>query len=333
MAKFSKSAFGIGVASVIAGVIGLSTANAGSQITEQTHSYNVRGVHIDGLIARVRVETHAGAGPLTLRFEGGDLGLDELVLEDNEDALFIHGRQNLSRTQCQSRNNRVRVGPRGRLRPIEDYPTIVISAPNTIGLEIEDAILFGEIGDVGAMALEISHCGDITAGNVSDSAAIDVRGSGDLKMGHVGASAAIDIRGSGDIEMGNIGEIAVIEVRGSGDIIAGDVGQQLMIEIPGSGDLRFGEVHNARIEVRGSGDIVMDRLDGSLDVDIAGSGDILIRNGEVSPMSVDINGSGDVDFRGTARDVSVRENGSGDVSIARTEGDVRWTRHGRPVRR
>ncbi|WP_019961573.1 GIN domain-containing protein [Woodsholea maritima] len=333
MTKFSKTALGMGVASIAIIVMGLGTAHARSQFAQETHSYNVRGVSLDGMIARVRVETHDGSGPVTVRFEGGDLGLDDYVLEDHEDALFIHGRQSLSRTQCQSRNNQVRVGPRGHLRPIEDYPTIVISGPNTIGLEIEDAILFGDIGDIGAMALEISHCGDITAGNVSDSVAIDVRGSGDLKMGNVGASAAIDIRGSGDIEMGSIGEIAVIEVRGSGDIIAGDVGQQLMIEIPGSGDMRFGAVHNARIDVRGSGDIVMDRLDGSLDVDIAGSGDVMIREGEVSPMSVEINGSGDVDFRGTARDVRVRENGSGDVSIARTEGDVSWTRHGRPVRR
>ena len=51
-------------------------------------------------------------------------------------------------------------------RSIDEYPSVKISAPVGVHLEIDRSILFGTVDDIGSAHLHIGSCGDMKLGDV-----------------------------------------------------------------------------------------------------------------------------------------------------------------------
>ena len=308
-----------------------TTAIASSQPAGESYSGDTLVVR--GFIGRIEIDTTAG-GDVSVAIDEGRNIVERPELETRNDRVVIDGGQDMSGLQCQSRNGQYRLGRRwGDKHDIEDYPTLRISAPASLHLDIADSAFVAEAGDLGSLDLTVNSCGDFRAGDVAGDARVRINGSGDVDAGEIGGATLISINGSGDVSLGDLQDGVDINISGSGDVALGDITRAAEININGSGDVTFGRVAGLDIDVSGSGDVTARHLEGPFDARINGSGDIEIYDGRAEPFQVSVNGSGDIEFGGTAVNLRVNENGSGDVSVDDIEGTVEWRRHGRTVLR
>lgn len=166
---------------------------------------------------------------------------------------------------------------------LEDAPLIVIRSPRAVDIDAGGAV-FGSIGR-GATSVELGNggCGDWVIANTD---------------GHVNASSG----GSGDLTIGT--------------------SRSLEADVAGSGSVTAGATGGLDMSIAGSGSVAIAEVNGDVDLSIAGSGETTIRRGRVPNFDISIAGSGDIDFGGTAGDVSVSIAGSGDVHIAEATGSV-----------
>ncbi|MHA6289658.1 GIN domain-containing protein [Maricaulis sp. CAU 1757] len=289
-------------------------------------------VEVSNFIGRIEIREGRGdAVSVEIENAGGLVG-DPTVRSANA-VVSIDGGQSIRNLNCRTRNDRMEIGRRGeRRRSIDEYPRLIITAPTSIAFHLEDSAGIGEAGDLGALDLEISSCGDFEAGRIATTAGVRINGSGDVELSSIGQDAIIDINGSGDVRVGGIGGSASIDIAGSGDVELADIGGNVDVDINGSGDVRLGDIRGLEVNVSGSGDVEADRMNGAFAARIAGSGDIRVGGGQAQPFQASINGSGDIDFNGTATDVTVRESGGGDIHIREVRGTVDWRRNGRTIR-
>ena len=166
---------------------------------------------------------------------------------------------------------------------LDDAPLIVIRSPRDVHIDAGGAV-FGAIGR-GATTVDMGNggCGDWVIANTDGPVDASMGGSGELT---VGTSRSLDA-----------------SLGGSGRLTAGATG---------SLDLSLG----------GSGEAMIAQVDGDADIAIGGSGEVAIRRGRIPNLEIAIGGSGDIDFGGTAGDVSVSIAGSGDVRIAEATGNI-----------
>ena len=166
---------------------------------------------------------------------------------------------------------------------LDDAPLIVIRSPRDVHIDAGGAV-FGAIGR-GATSVDMGNggCGDWVIANTDGPVDASMGGSGELT---VGTSRSLDA-----------------SLGGSGRLTAGATG---------SLDLSLG----------GSGEAMIAQVDGDADIAIGGSGEVAIRRGRIPNLEIAIGGSGDIDFGGTAGDVSVSIAGSGDVRIAEATGNI-----------
>ena len=315
---------------IIAGVVAIST---GATAQTSSSGYNADTVAVDHFIGSIEVRTGSSSQVTVAISNPGDL-VDDPTISNASGILTIDGGESMRNLRCSSRNNNIRIGrSRFNLHDIEDYPTLVITAPADIAFNLRRSAFVGEAGDLGSLDMSMSSCGRFDGGNVAGAASISINGSGDITVGSVGENADIDINGSGDVIFSAIGGSASIGINGSGDVSTGNISGDASVSINGSGDVDFGSVAGLEIRISGSGDVKADSMNGAFDARINGSGDIRVRGGRAEPFGVYIGGSGDVSFDGTAVNVSVREGGSGDVRIDNIEGTVTWRRHGRTILR
>ena len=176
----------------------------------------------------------------------------------------------------------VQVRDIGRVN-LDDAPLIVIRSPRDVHIDAGGAV-FGAIGR-GATSVDMGNggCGDWVIANTDGPVDASMGGSGELT---VGTSRSLDA-----------------SLGGSGRLTAGATG---------SLDLSLG----------GSGEAMIAQVDGDADIAIGGSGEVAIRRGRIPNLEIAIGGSGDIDFGGTAGDVSVSIAGSGDVRIAEATGNI-----------
>lgn len=315
---------------IIAGVVAVST---GATAQTTSSGYSADTVAIDHFIGNIEVRTGSSNQVTVAISNPGDL-VEEPTISNASGTLTIDGGESMRNLRCSSRNNNVRIGrSRLNMHDIEDYPTLVITAPADIAFNLRRSAFVGESGDLGSLDMSMSSCGRFNGGNIAGVAAISINGSGDITVGSIGSNADVDINGSGDVVFAGVGGAATIGINGSGDVQTGDINGDADVSINGSGDVEFGSVAALEIGISGSGDVKADSMNGAFDARINGSGDIRVRGGRAEPFGVYIGGSGDVTFDGTAVNVSVREGGSGDVRIDNIEGTVSWRRHGRTILR
>lgn len=255
-------------------------------------------VEIEHAVARVVVivEDRADIG---VEIEQGSSRLPPLRVERRGDEVRIDGglgrrvaglRVGDSIRDCRSGPDRTRPGQGasvevrdiGRVN-LEDAPLIVIRSPRNVNIDAGGAV-YGSIG----------------------------RGATSVDMGNGGC---------GDWVIANTDGPVDASVGGSGDVMVGTT-RSLEVSLAGSGDLTAGATGGLDLSLAGSGGAAIAEVNGDTDISIAGSGEVAVRRGRSPNLDISIAGSGDIDFGGTAGDVSVSIAGSGDIRIAEATGSV-----------
>ncbi|MEO1039505.1 MAG: DUF2807 domain-containing protein [Pseudomonadota bacterium] len=273
--------------------------------------------------ARVSVTDFAGeiriqSGPqLRARVERPDTAV-ELVIEQSAGGISIDGGRNLRRLGCYGGLNEARVGPNRReAEPFSALPLLIITSPDPVALEIDDSIFRAEAGDLAALDLSASRCGDFAAADVDGPARIALSGSTDVVLGDVAEAARIAISGSGDVELGSARSLDA-RISGSGDVAAGEIYGPVNASHSGSGGLRSGDAASAEVRISGSADIELGDLVGALDVRISGAGDVSA--GDVGALSAQTSGSGGVQVRDVDGRVEFSASGRGGLEAGRIGG-------------
>ena len=301
---------------------------------------------IEDFVGRVQINTTSDP-QISLETEQN---MDGVQIIENDKSLIIDGGiSNPNGKNCKGVFGSISIrlfkserhGRIGGYKNLSDYPKITISAPRDTTLVIRNSIPFLVAGELGAAHLNLSSCGKVQLGNLSNELKANIRGSGDLYLGDVGGNADIEIRGSGDLDMGDAKDLqlkvsgsgnvdagnimsADIAVRGSGDVELGNVNGPLGVESSGSSDIEIGSVSGDFIyEGRGSGDLNIDSINGRISVDVSGSGDVSIDGGEASTVRVKASGASDFDFGGIAQTADLYASGASDIYVKKVRGEVR----------
>lgn len=303
----------------------------------------VDSISITDFTGRIVVEVRNGA--VTADIVQGDRTYDTDLSQDGTQ-LLIEGEERPRRYNVSREINWRRHGDKAFEIFLEDYPTLIISAPAGTALDLDDAISIASIGDLDGDLIIDGGFVEVTAGNMA-SADVSVHGPGDIILGAVrntleasvhgsgdisaetAGDSDLSVHGSGNISVGDVSGEAEMAVHGSGDIETGDIARGLSASIHGSGDIKAGAAAQAgEFSIHGSGDIFLREINGPAEAEIYGSGSIEISEGRADALYVVINGSGDFDFGGVSNDLVANVNGSGAIDIARNEGTLRLSGRG-----
>ena len=197
---------------------------------------------------------------------------------------------------------------------VANLPRITIRAPRTLNISRSGAGRT-EIGPSEALTLELSGCGAVTAGDVTNDLVLDVAGSGDINAGaarHLNA----DVAGSADVVVGAVAEGAEVDIAGSGSVTIASLNGDLSADGAGSGNVNVsgGAITMANVDLAGSGGVDIAASVQTLNVSIVGSGDVDVTN-TVGDIDADIAGSGGVSARAVTGAVRKEVWGSGDVNV------------------
>ena len=234
-------------------------------------------------------------------------------------SLVVDGGEQTKSLNCRVNNDRVRVGRRGKLKPLGDYPMLRITAPASTAFVVRDSVVFGSASDLADVDFESRSCGRFAFGDVSGTFTVSQSGSGRITAGDVG-KASLRTSGSGDFEISD-SETLSFSSSGSGDIAARAVTGPAILRSSGSGDAVVTSVGGG-LEFRssGSGDLLLGRLDGPAELSSTGSGDVTIDAGEITSLDGRTTGSGDVDIGASVGDADLRSTGSGDFRLRSVSG-------------
>ena len=272
---------------ILATALCTASLSAPAALAQSDQSFAGDAISIQDFVGRIEVR-ESQSSQISVSVRRGDGEYTAPLVTESGGRVLIDGETSMRGLQCSRRGGVVRVGTRfGSRRPITDYPTLVIEAPASLALSIDDSLFVGETGNLGSASIEVDRCGDFAMGDIAENASFEVNGSGDLTVGSIGGDARFGINGSGDIDARSVGDL--------------------------------------RVSINGSGDIEIATQTGAFTADINGSGDINIHNGRAQPFNVGINGSGDINHGGEVVDADVDINGSGDVSAGEFSGSLRWS--------
>jgi hypothetical protein len=280
----------------LAGIVGLGAAAAPGAGGPVDRTFNVRSVHLDGVVAQVDLVA-IPQGPVRVQAYGKPDTMKELRIGAVGDEVLI--RLDSDESEAWFPWNLFNLW--GRDRKIHDLK-IKVYAPLGTPYDIEDMVGVINAGDLDApLRLEATY---LTArfGRVQ-SANVSVAGSGNIKVGAIKETLNLEIAGGGDFEAASAAA-AVVAIGGGGDVKLGPLASGLDLKIGGAGDVRVASVN------------------GPVDIAIGGSGDVVIEAGRANPFSVAIGGSGDVLFKGEAVNPEVSIAGSGDVKVGSYTGKL-----------
>lgn len=320
-----------------AGLALLMTGAAPGAVAQEGQTFDADTVQIINFIGRI--EVREGGESIVVEARPGSGGGAAAQVQLTGGVVAIDGGQTVSRINCRRRDGEAWLGGGGGwfgfgggdARPMSDYPSLVITAPASMGLVIRDSIYEGEAGALGEADLAVRSCGHFTAGDVSGALSASMSGSGALTTGSVGEGADLALSGSGRITTGNVGGAVDARVSGSGDIRAGDVAGGMRAIVSGSGSLTAGSVGVLNAVVSGSGSVRTGEQTGAMSARISGSGSVRVESGRAQPFSAVVSGSGSVRHGGEAVDVDVAISGSGGVRAERFSGEIRWRGRGAPA--
>lgn len=285
--------------------------------------------------ASLDVREQGNAGSVSYEETGNGLNIDGGIMKpDSKKCVGYYGRFSWKTDKSE------RKGEFGGYRDLEDFPKLLVTAPDDVTLVIRNSIVFGTAGNLGAVDIEDRHCSKFTMGNVDGPLNLSISGSGDYSGGDVG-DADVSVRGSGDADFGDARRVDVgisgsgdvtfenvgpanIELSGSGDIELGTVQGSIVVAIRGSGDVDVGDVSGgADLKSSGSSDIEIDSINGPLSITSRGSSTIEIDGGNAPTAEISVSGSGTVNFEGTANMADLSASGSGDIYIDEVTGETK----------
>jgi hypothetical protein len=320
-----------------AGLALLMTGAAPGAFAQEGQAFDADTVQIINFIGRI--EIREGGDAIVVEARPGAGGDAAAQVQLTGGVVAIDGGQTVSRTNCRRRDGEAYLGGGGgwfgfgggSSRAMSDYPSLVITAPASMGLVIRDSIYEGQAGALGEADLAMRSCTHFTAGDVSGALKASVSGSGALTTGAVGEGAVLALSGSGRVTTGDIAGPLDARLSGSGDIRTGDVSGDISAVVSGSGSLTAGAVGGLNAVVSGSGSVRTGEQTGAMSARISGSGSVRVESGRAQPFSAVVSGSGSVRHGGEAVDVDVAISGSGGVRAERFSGEIRWRGRGAPA--
>jgi hypothetical protein len=320
-----------------AGLVLLLTGAAPGAFAQDGQTFEADVIQITNFIGRIDVRE--GGDTIVIDARPGAGGDAAAQLRLTGGVVTIDGGQSVSRVNCRWRDGEAYLGGGGgwfglggsSSRAISDYPTLVITAPASLGLVIRDSIFEGEAGALGDADLAMRSCTHFTAGDVSGELKARMSGSGALTTGAVGEGADLALSGSGRVTTGDIAGALDARLSGSGNIRTGDVSGDISAVVSGSGSLTSGAVGGLNAVVSGSGSVRTGEQTGAMSARISGSGSVRVESGRAQPFSAAVSGSGSVRHGGEAVDVDVAISGSGGVRAERFTGEMRWRGRGAPA--
>jgi len=208
-------------------------------------------------------------------------------------------------------------------RHINEFPHVKITAPEGVHLDIDNSIIFGNVGTIGSAHLHIGSCGDMKFGDVNGKLDVSISGAGDIILGNAGVSDII-VSGAGDLIAKNLTR-ADIFVSGSGDLTLGNIAGFTDIRSSGAGDVEIGSIGGGLIiQSSGASDIEIDSVTGGdISVRVSGSSDIIIDNGKIGTLFIKASGASDVTYYGSSVDAEVRASGASGINIQSPSGHLR----------
>ena len=236
--------------------------------------------------------------------------IDRPDVDVSNNGVEVRGEDDLKIRNCQTKKNKLHIKVKGdKLRPLDDFPVLNITAPTSAEMYVEMRGGEADIGKLEDLTFKLSGCGDVELDDIADVLKLGIHGSGDIVGGAAG-TVRVGIHGSGDVELDDISGDADISIHGSGDVELGNVEGDVDASIHGSGDIEVagGDHQKTKISIHGSGDVDVGGVTGDLKASIHGSGDI-----ETGPVTGDISGG---------------PHGSGDLTV---DGKSIKSKHGRWV--
>ena len=299
----------MGIAGAVAiGATGLAfTASSQTELLGREASPSEAQLIVHNFIGTLEIRN---GRELSYEIDMGEHLIDDVSIFQQQGRLIVDGDPNENIRGCDRDDGSLKLRLDGeRMRPIEDYPHLVITLPETASAQLGISAGIVQMSNAQRLDLSFQGCGFSTIGNIMGETDLSLRGSGDINLGNTGPLQIL-LEGSGDIETGDVDGDARISLIGSGDIVVGDVSGETTVELQGSGDVSVNGAHRYAQVV------------------LLGSGDVEFANGQVQQLGVEVRGSGDVNFNGDADDVSVLLYGAGDVYVAGSTGNRVVNRYG-----
>lgn len=326
----------------LAAALLLSACGAGGEPAQIDESFAVERIVIRNFIGMLEIVTAEAGSETTLHVDATQSQLELLPIEESGETLTIawEGEPDRPRRWYEFWRGRWMLD----LDDIEHYPSMTLTVPAGVEIEVEGMIGYWAIGDreghlqfeaergegtIGATRtaeIAISGSADLEIGPVSVALDAGISGSGSLRIASA-ATAAIAVSGSGDVEIGPVGGDLTLAVSGSGSIAASDAGN-VEVAVSGSGSVALGAVAGLDAAVHGSANITAAEVVGAFQASVSGSGGISVDSGRAEPFDVTISGSGSVRFEGTAVNPSANISGSGGLVIGIVVGELDATTAG-----
>ena len=275
---------------------------------------------------------------------------DGANVEQLKNGVLIDDDQTIKNTNCRKSKASIKISVGGRnwykrkggYKNLNEYPQLKITAPENTHLVIDNAVIFGDVDDIGSADIQVRSCGDLEFANISGHLDLSAAGSGDFTAQNI-QSVEISTAGSGNVKIDDIANTVSISSAGSGDNNIGNVGGDFEYASAGSGDLQVDNIQgNTDITTAGSGDVEIDSIEGSLSYTSAGSGNfeadyvggeklssksggsgsVEIDGGNVTELYVKIGGSGDVRYDGQSTNAELYASGSGEITVQEPSGSL-----------
>ncbi len=329
----------------LAGIIAFNAHAAQSAADDNQVEIDAPILEITKYLGTIKIRTTTGdAIEITKQSGTSDFSIDQ----NGNDLKINGGHKKFRYVSCENKKGDVLYKKKGdgffgggsAKQKLSDQAHLEIAVPVNTIVNIDKSFYAGEIGDIGGADIHLTHCGDLTIGNISGVAKLSTHGSGSVTVGSInesdvelhgsgsisGLSASdmnLDLHGSGSADFGDVGAIDA-DLHGSGSISLGDVDGEMFAELHGSGSIRADNIRGGlRSESHGSGSISLISVNGPIDIESMGSGGVKIKQGRASAFSFEGMGSGSVYFGGTAVNPEVDVKGSGRLTLGAVEGDVR----------
>ena len=196
----------------------------------------------------------------------------------------------------------------------DQMPRIIIHAPRDLTVE-RDGAGTTEIAASQALNLDVSGCGPVTIGDVTEDLSLDLAGSGDVQAGAAHKLDA-DIAGSGNVTVGAVAEGAELDMAGAGSVEMASLHGDLTTNGAGAGNLRIhgGAIDEANIDLAGAGDVDIAAPVQTLKVSIVGAGNVDV-TAAVHDVEADIAGVGSVHVQSLTGSLHKEVFGPGDVRV------------------
>jgi hypothetical protein len=130
----------------------------------------------------------------------------------------------------------IRLERGGRHYRVSELPLIRVTAPRGVNLEIDDSLIDGEAGDLGAASIGLAGCSALDVASVAGAMDVDMVGVGNLRIGDIGGRLDADVAGAGEMDVGAVNGGAEIDIAGAGDMEIAHISGSVDADLAGAGN-------------------------------------------------------------------------------------------------